>query len=603
MCAKLARLALLVALAILACDVPRLRAAPRPLVWTLARGEHFELYSQLDERHTQQLLGWFEHARTVFLSQSIVPAAAIPPVRVIAFTSAKDYELYRIRTFSDGSYVQSGDRRYIAMLAGDDQRRVAAHELAHALLSSSGPSMPLWFSEGLAEYFSTLRVAGSNAEIGGNFAAHLQSLARRPWIPIPDLLALSSEDSLRADRERGEMFYSESWLLADMLVSSPRFGAKFQAIAGALRLGQSSAGAFLAVFGESIEEIDRDLHTWLRGREGARLMRIPAGVGTTGAFETSELSDSEMRPLLADMLAAAGKLDRAGAMLSDLSREQPQDASILAALGSLALQQGNAEAARGAWSQAVAHGLTDADIAYRYALLADAAGSPKQEIRAALERAVTLKPDFDDARYKLALLEKNDGNFDAAVAELRAMRSVAPARAYSYWTVMADACNELGRRADALDAAHRAAQHAHTAAERALAENLAYVSQTDFAVQFAPGADGRAEMITTRVPHQSVEDWNPFVEAGDDVRIARGALREIECSGGRTRLLVESGAGTITLAIADPSRVRMRNAPEELTCGPQDNIPVEVQYAAPKNSAQDGLIRGIDFRALPALEK
>ncbi|HMD47749.1 MAG TPA: hypothetical protein VKG79_01570, partial [Bryobacteraceae bacterium] len=518
MCAQLARLAFS-ALALLAPAVPCLRAAPRTLLWTLERSAHFELYSQLDERHTRQLLDWFEQTRAVFLKQSIVPAAGIPPVRIIAFASAKDYELYRIRAFSDGSYAQAGDRHYITMFAGDDQRRVAAHELAHALFSSSAIT-PLWFSEGLAEYFSTLRVAGSNAEIGGDFAERRLTLLRRSWIPVAELLAITSEDSLRADRERGEMFYAESWLLADMLVSSPRYGSKFQALRGALRSGKSAADAFRAVCGEAIEEIDRDLHEWLRGRAGARPIRIAASEPPMGAFETSQLSDSAIRPLLADMLAAAGQLDRAGAILSDLAREQPRDSRILAAVGSLALQKGNAEVAREAWKQAVAQGLADADIAYRYALLADQAGSPRDEIRDALERAVALKPDFDDARYKLALLEKNAGNYDAAIAQLRAMHNVAPARAYAYWTVMADACNELGRRGEALDAARRAAQHAHTAGERALAENLAYVSQTDFAVQFARAADGRAEMITTRVPHQSAEDWNPFVEAGDDVRTA-----------------------------------------------------------------------------------
>ena len=601
MYAKLARLAILAAI------TPCWCAPPSASSWTLARDEHFELYSQLDQRHARPLLDWLEQARAVFLNQSIVPTAGIPRVRVIVFASEKDYELYRIRPFSDGSYVEQGDRHYISMFNGDTERRVAAHELAHALFSSAGVKTPLWFNEGLAEYFSTVRVfgtnAGANAEIGGDFSERRQTLLRRPWIPVPELIALSSEDSLRADRERGEVFYAESWLLADMLISSPGHGAKFEALLDALRSGKSGEEALGSVYGESSEEIERDLHTWLRGRQGARPIQIDLGAPSAGASETSGVPDSEMRFLVADMLAASGQVDRAGAMFSDLAREQPRDARILAALGSLALQKGNAEAARDAWKRAVAEGLADADIAYRYALLADEAGYPKEDIRAALERAVLLKPDFDDARYQLALLEKNAGNYDAAIVQLRAMHSVAPARAYSYWTVIADAYNELGKRADALDAAHRAAQHAHTAAERALAENLAYVSQTDFAVQFARGADGRAEMITTRVPHQSAEDWNPFVEAGDDVRKARGALREIECTDGRTRLYLESGSGTITLAIADPSRVRMRNAPDELTCGPQENVTVEVQYAAPKAVSADGLVRGIDFSPSPALEK
>lgn len=589
MCGRLARLALMVA------SVACLRAASGSASWTLARSEHFELYSQLDQHRTVELLNWFEQARAVFLNQSIVPAGAIPLVRVIAFASYKAYEPYRTRAFSDGSYARSGDRQYISMFAGQDDRRVAAHELVHALLSSSGSSLPLWLSEGLAEFFSGVRVMGDAAEFGDVSVMRRETLQRRTWIPLAELLALSSEDSLRSDRERGQMFYAQSWLLMDMLIASPRYGAQFQSILSALRSGEPTGDAFRAVYGESAEEIERDLRAWMHGRAGARAIRITVGARQQPALEISELDDSSVRPLLADMLAAQGELERAAAMLRELAGEQPRNARILAALGSVALQNGDTDAARRAWKQAIAQNLDDADIAYRYALLADAAALPPDEIRAALERAVALRPDFGDARYKLALLEKNAGRYDVAIAHLRAMHDVAPVRAYAYWSALADALNEVGRRSEAIEAAHQAAEHARTPAERVRAQNLAYVAETDFAVQFARDENGRAEMITTRVPHQAAGDWNPFIEAGDDVRIARGALREIECTGGATILHLDSGGAALTLTIADPSRVRMRNAPDELTCGPQQNVTVEVQYAASKSESRDGLVRGIDF--------
>ena len=50
---------------------------------------------------------------------------------------------------------------------------------------------------------------------------------------------------------------------------------------------------------------------------------------------------------------------------------------------------------------------------------------PAGDIRPALERAVALEPDFDDAHYQLALLEKNAGHYEAAIREFHAMRIVA----------------------------------------------------------------------------------------------------------------------------------------------------------------------------------
>ena len=101
-------------------------------------------------------------------------------------------------------------------------------------------------------------------------------------------------------------------------------------------------------------------------------------------------------------------------------------------------------------------------------------------------------------------------------------------------------------------------------------------------------------MVTARVPHQSAEDWNPFVEVGDDVRTVQGLLREVDCNA-VTEIRVDSGGALLTLAIPDPSRVQMRNAPEEFVCGPQENMLVKVQYAVSKNSATNGLVRGIEF--------
>ena len=124
------------------------------------------------------------------------------------------------------------------------------------------------------------------------------------------------------------------------------------------------------------------------------------------------------------------------------------------------------------------------DVGAPLAVLAGNAGLPDSDFRVALERAVALKPDFDDARYMLALILKNAGEYDAAVGQLRAMRHVAPVRAYHYWMAMASALVELDRREEAVTAAKHAAEHTSDAAERRSAEQLAYIAETDLAVQF-----------------------------------------------------------------------------------------------------------------------
>ena len=292
-------------------------------------------------------------------------------------------------------------------------------------------------------------------------------------------------------------------------------------------------------------------------------------------------------------------MDRAERLYRELEQGASGDPDIAAALGAIALRKGDRDTARKEWKRAIDHGISDATVCYRYATLADAAGLPADEIRPALQRAITLRPDFDDARYKLALIESNAGDYEGAVAQLRAMQNVAPARAYAYWSALGYALNELGRRHESIAAAQHAIQHAATAAERAKAAELVYMAETDLAVHFAKDANGHAQLITTRVPHNTA-DWNPFIEPGDRIRRVEAKLRELNCSGGRaTGIGIDTPQGPLTLAIPDASHVLMRNAPSEFTCGPQPASVVMVEYAVSETPGRnaDGVLRGMEFRA------
>jgi tetratricopeptide (TPR) repeat protein len=311
------------------------------------------------------------------------------------------------------------------------------------------------------------------------------------------------------------------------------------------------------------------------------------------AVETSvDVPLPQARAVLAEMLLAAGELERAATIYTELARESPRDAGAYAALGAIAVGQGDRQRALEQWKLAVALGIQDAPLCYQYALLGEQAGIPEEELRPALERALALKPAFDDARYLLAIMEKNAGQYAAAVLQLRAMRTVPPARAYNYWMTMADAFLQLDRREDARNASARAMEYAATAAEHGRAAQLAYLAETDFAVQYAIGQNGRAELHSTRVPHATA-DFNPFIEPGDKIRHVAGALLAIDCSGSVTRFVVSTAEGRLTLAIPDPGRVQMRNAPSEFTCGPQKSTKVVVDYAVVDRA--NGLVRGMQF--------
>jgi tetratricopeptide (TPR) repeat protein len=561
--------------------------------WRLTRSEHFEIYSQSGDASARSAVLWFEQLRGFFLQQTGLTLDHLPATRVIAFGSAKEYEPYRLRSAS-AYYVGAESQDYIVMPGlGASEFRVAAHDYAHVILHASGLRYPKWLMEGLAEFFSTVRVGEQSSQLGGDLPAHSQILRRRAWMPLAALLSLPEESARPDDRESAELFYAQSWALTDMLFLSKEYGSHFHELLTVLTLGEPSLRAFTKVYAKPIDQITRDLHAWVDGR-GVPPIQLPGVAVPNTVVGVSDVPVFASRSLLADLLMATGELDRAEVLYRDLEREGPRNADIAAALGSIALRRGDHDGARREWKRAVEAGVTDTNLCYRYAVLAGMAGLANDEIRPALERAVALRPDFDDARYMLALLEKNSSHYEAAVAQLRAMRRVAPARQYDYWIIMSDALNELERRKEAQEAASQAARYATTAGERARAAQLVYMAQTDLAVQLSHDSSGREQMVTTRVPHES--DWNPFIEAGDNIRRVQGTVKEIDCGDKVTRFVVDAGGARLRLAIEDPSRVRMRNAPAEFVCGPQEPNQVLVEYAVSKNQGMDGAVRGMDFQ-------
>ena len=575
-------------------------AQPTPS-WKLTRSNHFELYSQGDDAAARSALIWFEQLRVFYLRKTGLASETLRPVRVIAFRSAREYQPYQLRPASDAHYVGTESRDYIVMAAVDTGIfKTAAHEYAHAILHAAGLQFPPWLSEGLAEFFSTVRINQRECTLGGDLPVRSQVLRRRPWIALENLLAMPANSPIRDNRETAAVFYSQSWALVDMLALSPQYAPRFSALITALSSTTQGPEALPRIYGKSLSAITGDLHAWAAiQHQPVPLTGIPSDQILPQEVQASvDLTPLQARALLAEMLLAAGDLVRAGAIYNDLAAEMPRDPSVPAALGNIALREGNNDRAREQWQRAIALGIQDATLCFQYAVLGGRAGVPDQELRPALERAIQLQPDFDDARYSLALLEKNAGHYEAAVAQLRAMRNIAPARAYNYWLALADALVQLGQRDQAGAASKKAAEQAATAAERARAAQLAYFADTDLAVQFTLGENGRAELQTTRVPHRTADGFNPFIQPGDKMRHAEGVLREVDCSAAATRFVIHTSNGIVSVAIPDPGHVQMRNAPSEFTCGPQPASKVSVDYAesASSGSNADGVARGIQFR-------
>jgi tetratricopeptide (TPR) repeat protein len=447
--------------------------------------------------------------------------------------------------------------------------------------------------EGLAEVFSTVRIQQRECFVGGDLPQRLETLRHSAWIPIPELLSLRSDTG--TDRARINMFYAESWALTDMLIFSPEYAPHFGELLGAVALEESDNQILEHVYRKDAEPVYKDLEAWTRTSRAA--VALPGVTQKAEPTTSSAVSDADARSVLADLLLALNKLDQAQVAYEELAREQPRNASFQAALGEIALRKQHVDAAREYWRRALQLGIADAKLCYRYAVLAEDAGIAPQEIREALVKAIALEPYFDDARYKLALLDANSSDYEGAIEQFRGMSSISTARGYGYWTAFASALTETGQRAEAKMAAETALRYASTPEERATAIRLAYAAETDLTVQLARDGNGNLKMVTARKPHGS-DDWNPFIEAGDKIHRAHGRIGLVECTAGKiTGFRIEDSSTSIEVVLQDPSHVLIRGGTPDFVCGAQDGRTVEVEYAVSGEvPGQDGILRGMRFR-------
>uniref|UniRef100_Q027J8 Uncharacterized protein n=1 Tax=Solibacter usitatus (strain Ellin6076) TaxID=234267 RepID=Q027J8_SOLUE len=549
--------------------------AREPATWTAARAQHFEVYSDAAPETARSLAAGLERLHEFIVRQIGLTPAPDRRVRVIAFASAGEYARYRGNPAAGAYFVGTGDRDYIVLPApAGTGLRFAAHEYAHVLMHSGAWKLPCWIAEGVSDVVSTVQFRDRESRIGGDLTERSAALKAARWMPLEEIFACKSvSDSL---------FYAESWAVTDLLMFSPPYGARFPALLAALASGVGSERALREVYGVPVAVVERDLRARLA--RGAPAVPLPPVPGAAAEVHVAGLTTFEARALLADLRFANGELEVAESLYGELARERPSDPEIHAALGTVALRRGNIAGAAAAWKLAIDLGITDAALCYRYAVLADERGLPA---RAALERAIALRADFDDARFKLALMEKNGGHPEAAIAQLRAMREVAPARAFTWWSALADALLSLDRRVEAKQAAVEARTHAGSSEERDHAGQLEWLAATELAIE-VDGGNVRA----VRVPAGAAR--NPFIAAGDRPRRVEGALREVKCGDGTIRLVVDTADGRLSLDVPNPSRVEIRNgaaAAFEFTCGLQEARKVVVEYAATSL-----VLRGLELR-------
>ena len=161
------------------------------------------------------------------------------PLTILAFRNDKDY--YQGAPLRQGQpidvpgfFLPGEDQNFIVLnLTEEESWRGVANHFAQLLLNYNYPPVPGWFDEGLAEYFSSIRLDDKKYEIGGDPELHsvvtqnlpqnqprslTELLRSQPWIALPDLLTMKRDTSNNAEGARLTLYDAQSWMLMHYLL-------------------------------------------------------------------------------------------------------------------------------------------------------------------------------------------------------------------------------------------------------------------------------------------------------------------------------------------------------------------------------------------------
>ena len=195
--------------------------------WQVVASPNITLFTDAELDRGVEIALTLEHFRAVFAQLApAIELEAPAPTRFFAFRDAESYAPYKTRADSRGAlilgqFLSHPDGNYLTLNA--DPRYVGGtavilHEFVHYFVRGNFPDVPLWFNEGLAEYYSTFEADERSVRVGIPVARHVRWLRERGDFSLADVLSVSSGDRGHGAGEVGEL-YAVSWLLVHHLLS------------------------------------------------------------------------------------------------------------------------------------------------------------------------------------------------------------------------------------------------------------------------------------------------------------------------------------------------------------------------------------------------
>ncbi|HYX30717.1 MAG TPA: tetratricopeptide repeat protein [Pyrinomonadaceae bacterium] len=605
--------------------------------WTTVHSKNFTLVGNASEKDIRNVANRLEQFRAVFaLLFPTIPLRTAVPTTVIVFKSDGAFKPFK-PNLNDAGYFQPGeDVNYIALASdksGDDQPyRVIFHEYVHLMVNNAmGAGVPLWFNEGLAEYYSTFDIKENNRRVilGDLIANHVLYLRENKFLPLRTLFAVDYKSPYYNEGNKMNIFYAESWMLMHYLLQGDgqKHRPQLARFVDLLRAGTKIEDAFQQAFQSSIDSLEKDFKNYIQAAKYmATGITFEHSLDFDAEMQAAPLAESEAHAYLGDLLLHTDRLPDAESQLQQALALDANSSMAQTSYGMLRVRQGRMDDARPHLEKAVASNSQNYLTHYYYAFALSnlsmneyrmVSGYPEDvaaTMRSELKKAIALKPDFVESYSLLGFvnLVRNE-QVDETIDLLKQALNISQgnhrvlfmlAQLYMRKEKFAEARQlvapivenspdpELRRQAEALTEATKHAERQATQIEEMKRERAAELN------------DGGPLMTRTSEP--TPDDMNSALarvlrkpQAGE--QRVQGILTAIDCNAKGITFEVRVGDRLLKFHSDNFERMAITAFTNEvggdITCGARKpENPIVLTYAPPKAGTKlDGEVSALEF--------
>ncbi len=458
-------------------------------------------------------------------------------------------------------------------------------------------------------------------------------LLRQQFLRLEDLLRVTHDSPAYNEGDTRGIFYAESWALVHYLLQSDKGQRLPQLVrfSQLLAAGQTLEDSFQQAFQTDFKTIEKSLRQYVQNTTySVQVLTTTEPLEFDATMQTRPLTDAEAFAYLGDLLYHTNRLEEAEKYLQQALALAPELPQAHATLGMVRVRQRRFDEALPPLERSLAG---DAQNYLAHYYLAEALNrrsigpdgmisqyprATAARMRAELQQAIALNPNFAEAHHLLAFLDMvNEEDLPAATGLLLRARQLKPGRHHYTITLakvymrreeFAAARNVLEQIMHSSNASGPEQAEARMTLQvvNNYAEQLAQIKAMGGNVQRRPAPDDDTDEATGTTTEQSLppEALKPRLKRRAEGEQVRGVLTKIECVGGASVVLQVQTAAKLYKFHADQfDRVQLvayvpDMAGTSITCGPfKQEMHVVLTYRAPTQPRPkyDGEIIAVDL--------